>query len=71
MNVKCFDTVAASGKNIIVYVCSRFARDTPLEASKRRWAVLSRSCVEILVKHVSRKCRLLGVRKEWNIVAGF
>lgn len=49
MNVKIFDAMAVDGENLVIYDKSRFERDSTLNTWKKRWAVLSRWRVELLM----------------------
>lgn len=49
MNVKRFVVMTDDGRNFAIYGRSRIERDTASGAWKRRWAVLRRRCVDILI----------------------
>lgn len=49
MDVKRLDNMAIDDSNHVIYDRHRFGRNTALDAWKRRWTVLNRWCVGILV----------------------
>lgn len=49
MNVKCFNAMVVDCQNLVMYLRTRFERDTALGAWKRRWAVLHQLCAGIFI----------------------
>lgn len=49
MDVSRFGAMVKDGQNFEVYSRKLFECDTVLRSWKRRWAVLSRQCVELLI----------------------